>query len=91
MTLGRENGIQQPDKVEALRDIEKRGDIAEGGDFGFERLGQMFEPLGGGHEIVDFAEVDGADDLGLALDALAKTSVVIGVAADLFRGEARHE
>ena len=48
-------------------------------------------PLGGDHEIVDFAEVDGADDLGLALDALAKAGVVIGVAADLFRGVARHD
>ena len=90
MTLGRETGIQQPDQVEALRDIEQRGDIAEGGDFGFQRLGRMFESLGGGHEIVDFAEVDGADDLGLALDALAKAGVVIGVAADLFWSEARH-
>ena len=91
MALGRENGIQQLDQIEALGDIEQRGDIAEGGHFRFQGLGQMFEPLGGGHEIVDFAEVDGTDDLGLAIDALAKAGVVIGVAADSFGGEARHK
>jgi len=46
--------------------------------------------LGGGDEIVDFAEIDLTDDLGLAIDALAIAGVVIGVAADLLRGEARH-
>ena len=46
--------------------------------------------LGGGDEIVDFAEVDLADDLGLAIDALAIAGVVIGVAADYFGGEAWH-
>jgi hypothetical protein len=46
--------------------------------------------LGGGDEIVDLAEVDLADDLGLAIDALAIAGVVIGVAADLFGGETWH-
>jgi len=45
--------------------------------------------FGGGDKIVNFAEVDLADDLGLAIDALAIAGVVIGVAADLFGGEAR--
>jgi len=46
--------------------------------------------LGGSDEIVDFAKVDLADDLGFAIDALAIAGVVIGVAADRFGGEARH-
>jgi hypothetical protein len=46
--------------------------------------------LGGGDEVVDFAEVDLADDLGLAIDALAIAGVVIGMAADYFGSEARH-
>ena len=42
--------------------------------------------LGGGHQVVDLAEVDLADDLGFAVDALAIAGVVIGVAADLLGG-----
>jgi hypothetical protein len=40
--------------------------------------------LGSSHQVVDFAEIDLADDLGLAIDALAIAGVVIGVAADQF-------
>jgi hypothetical protein len=39
--------------------------------------------LSGGHQVFDFAEVDLADDLGFAVDALAIAGVVIGVAANL--------
>ena len=42
--------------------------------------------LGGSDEIVDFAEIDLTDDLGLAIDTLAITGVVIGMAADLLGG-----
>jgi len=55
-----------------------------------EGLGWLLGPLGGSDEVVDFAEVDLTDDFGLALDALAITGVVIGVAADNLGGEARH-
>jgi hypothetical protein len=47
-------------------------------------------PLGGSHQVVDLAEINLTDDLGLAIDALAIAGVVIGVAADLLGGEARH-
>ena len=53
-------------------------------------LRRLLGPLGGCHQVVDFAEVDGADDLGFAIDAMAKAGVVIGVAANLFWSEARH-
>ena len=79
VALDREEGINQSDKIEALGDIEQRGDIGESGDLGFERLPGV---LGGGDQIVDFAEIDLADDLGLAIDALAVAGIVIGVAAD---------
>jgi len=46
--------------------------------------------LGGSDKIVDFAKVDLADDLGFAIDALAIAGVVIGVATDVLRREARH-
>jgi len=46
--------------------------------------------LSGGNDVFDLAEVDLADDFGLAVNALAIAGVVIGVAVDLFNGEARH-
>jgi len=39
--------------------------------------------LCGGDEVLDLAEVDLADDFGLAVDALAIASVVVRVAVDL--------
>ena len=90
MALGREDGIQQLDQIQALRDVEQRGNIAESGYFGFKWLRRLVGLLGGGHQILDLTEVDLADDLRFAIHALAIASVVIGVAADLFGGEARH-
>jgi hypothetical protein len=46
--------------------------------------------LGGGDEVLDLAEVDLADDLGLAVNTLAIAGVVVGVAVDQLGGEARH-
>jgi hypothetical protein len=46
--------------------------------------------FGGSDKILDFAEIDLADDLGFAIHALAIAGVVIGVAADDFGSEARH-
>lgn len=88
--LGGKDGIEQLDQIQTLRDIEQGSDIGESSHLGFERLGRVLGALGGSDEIVDFAEIDLADDLGLAIDALAIAGVVIGVAADLLGGEARH-
>ena len=84
------DGVQQWDKVQALRDVEQGGDIGEGGDLGFERLGRQMGALGSGDHGVDVAEIDLADDLGFTVDALAIAGVVIGVAADELGCKARH-
>ena len=86
VALGREDGIEQRDEIQTLSDVEQGGGISESGHLRFEGLRRLLEVLGGSDEIVDFAEVDLADDLGLAIDALAIAGVVIGVAADLFGG-----
>src|ERR1022692_1526605 len=44
----------------------------------------------GGYEVLDLAEIDLTDDLGLAVHALAVAGVVVGMAVDLFGGEAWH-
>ena len=78
------------DQIQALGNVEKSGDIPKSGHLSFEGLGRLPGLLGGGDQVVDLAEIDLADDLGFALDALATASVVIGVAGDLFGSEARH-
>ena len=90
MAFGRKYGIEQLDQIQALSDVEQSGGITESGDLRFEGLRRLVGELGGGDEVVDFAEVDLADDLGLAIDALAIAGVVIGMAADYFGSEARH-
>ena len=90
MALGGEDGIEQRDQIQTLSDIEEGGDIGESGHLGFEGLGRLLGLLGGSDEVVDFAEVDLADNFGFAIDALAIAGVVIGVAADHLGGEARH-
>jgi len=64
--------------------------IAEGGHHGV--LGQwgLAAGLGGGDQVLDTAEIDGADDFGFAIDALTVAGVVIGVAVDFLGGEAWH-
>ena len=86
VALGRKDGIEQLEQIQTLSDVEEGGDISESGHLRFEGLRRLLGAFGGGHEIVDFAEVDLADDLGFAIDALAIAGVVIGVAADLFGG-----
>ena len=83
-------GIEQRDEIETLGDVPQGGDVATGGDLGFERLRGNISLLCGGDEVLDLAEVDLADDLGLAVNALAIAGIVIGVAVDLLGGEARH-
>ena len=77
MALGREDGIEQLDQIQTLSDVEQRGTIAERGHVRFEGLGRLAGVLGGSDQIVDFAEVDLADDFGFAIDALAVAGVVI--------------
>jgi hypothetical protein len=90
VALGGEDGIEQLEQIQTLSDVEQGGGITEGGHYGFEGSRRLLEVLDGSDEVVDFAEVDLADDFGLAIDALAIAGVVIGMAADLFGGEARH-
>ena len=90
VALGREDGIEQLDQIQTPSDVKEGGGISESGHLRFEGLRWLPGVLGGSHEIVDFAEVDLADDLGLAIDALAIAGVVIGVAADFLGGETRH-
>jgi len=90
VALGGEDGIEQRDEIQTLSDVEQGGGIGESGHLRFEGLRWLPGDLGGRDEIVDFAEVDLADDLGLAIDALAIAGVVIGMAADYFGSEARH-
>ncbi len=85
-----EQGIEQRDEMETLGDLPQGGDVAAGGDLGFERLRGNMSLLCGGDEVLDLTEVDLADDLGLAVNALAIAGVVVGVTVDLLGGEARH-
>ena len=90
MAFGRKDGIEQLDQIQPLSDIEQSGGISESGHLRFEGLRCLVGEFGGGDEVVDFAEVDLADDLGLAIDALAIAGVVVGVAADYLGSEARY-
>ena len=98
MALGREHRVEQSDQwrkslkriIETLSDVEQGCGITESGHHGFVGLLRLAEALDGGDEIVEFAEIDLADDLGNAIDALGIAGVVVGVAANLFRSETRH-
>ena len=89
MAFGKQ-GIEHRDEIETLGDLPQGGDVAARGDLGFEGLRKEMSLLCGGDEVLDLAEIDLADDLGLAFNALAIAGVVIGVAVDLLGGEARH-
>jgi hypothetical protein len=90
VSLKRKNRIQQRDQIEALGDIEEGGDIAEGSDLGMEGWGRLAGFLGSGDEVLQLAEVDGANDFGLAVHALCVAGVVVGMAVDDLRGQAWH-
>ena len=66
--------------------IEEGGDIAEAGQaggLGLERLSGLGDGL---EDMVEGAEIDGFDDFGFAVHALAFAGVVIGAAVDGFWG-----
>ena len=71
-------------------DMPESRHIAEGGDHGLLGSGRLAGAHGGGDQVFDLAEIDGAGDFGLAVDALAVAGVVIGVAVDDLGGEAWH-
>ena len=83
-------GIEQRDEIETLGDLPQGGDVAAGGDLGFEGLRGNLGLLGGGDEVLELAEIDLADDLGLAVNALAIAGVIVGVTVNLLGGETRH-
>ena len=70
--------------------VEQGGDVTETGHLRFDGPRRLAETLDSGDEIVEFAEIDLADDLGNAIDALGIAGVVVGVAANLFGSETRH-
>ena len=77
-------------EVAAFGDVPEGGYIAAGGHFGLQRLGRLAGALGGRDQVLDLAEVDGADDLGFAVHALAVAGVVVGVAVDELGRETRY-
>src|SRR5205807_2903861 len=87
MALGGEGGIEQGEHLQVRGDMPEGRHIAEGGHHGL--LG-LAAGLGGDDQVLDAAEIDGADDFGFAVDALTVAGVVIGVGVDEFGGEAWH-
>jgi hypothetical protein len=61
-----EQGIEQGDEIEALGNLPQSGNVAAGGDQSFEGLRGNLSLLSGGNDVFNFAEVDLADDFGLA-------------------------
>jgi len=90
VALEGKNRIQQGDEIESLSDVKEGGDIAEGSDIAMEGLGRLAGLLNGGDEILEFAEVEGADDLGFAVYALRVAGIVVGMSVDHLEGQTRH-
>jgi hypothetical protein len=78
--------VDDSDDLKGLSQREHRGRSAEFGQRDLRRFGAQ-EAV---QEALRGAEVDGGDDLGLAVDALGLAQVVIGLAADDLLGEAGH-
>jgi len=74
------------DEIETLGDLPQGSDVTAGSDLGFEGLRGNMSLLCGCDEVLDLAEIDLADDLGLAVNTLAIAGVVIGVTVDLLGG-----
>ena len=90
MALGGEDGIQEGDQIQPFGDLPEGGHIAEGGYHGLQGLRRLAGGLGRSDQILDLAEIDGADDLGFAVHTLAVAGVVVGVPVDEFGRETRH-
>ena len=84
--------IQEFDESDLLGQIIEGHDVAEGCDV--HGLGLGNQPLlllgGRGDEIVGGTEIDGADNLGLPVNALAFAGVVVGFSVNDLGGEAGH-
>src|SRR6516164_1149594 len=85
-----EQGVEQGDEIETLGNLPQGSDITARSDLGFEGLRENRSSLCGGDEVIELAEIDLANDLGLAVDTPAIAGVVVGVAVDVLGGEARH-
>jgi hypothetical protein len=81
--------VDEGNQVELLSQLEEGCHRAEGGDGHRLGLGQRLG-LGSGQEFFQGAEVDGFDDLGLAVDPLTLPEVVIGASANDFGSETGH-
>ena len=84
--------VEEFDEPEVLGEVVQGDDVAKGSDghrVGLWDLGLLFFE-DGGEEILRRAKVDGADDFGLAVNALAFTGVVIGLAVNDLGGKAGH-
>src|SRR5216683_8018919 len=84
--------VQEGDESDLLGEVVQGDDVAEGSDIDGVGLWNLalLVPQGGGDEIVGRAQVDSADDLRPAVDALAFAGVVVGVAVNDLGREARH-
>jgi len=85
--------IEEFDESDLLSEIIEGDDVAEGRDIDGQGLRRLGLPLlqGGRDQMVGGAQIDGADDLRLAVDALAFAGVIVGLAVNDLGGEARHE
>ena len=87
-----EVAVEEFDEPEVLSEVVEGDNVAKGGDghrVGLWHLGLLFFE-DGDEEILRGAKVDGADDFGLAVNALAFTGVVIGLAVNDLGGKAGH-
>jgi hypothetical protein len=87
-----EVAVDQGDQVDLLGQIEKGRDIAKSRNIDGLGLGSLVVVLlgSGGDEGLRGAEIEGPDDLRLAVDALALAGVVVGMAVNDLCREASH-
>src|SRR5271157_306054 len=84
--------IQEMDEADLLGQVVKGNNITEGGNghgMGLRDLSLLFFE-NGSDEVLGGAKVDSADDLGLAVDALAFADIVVGLAVNDLGRQAGH-
>jgi hypothetical protein len=84
--------IQEGDEPDLLGEVIEGDDVAEGSDVdgvGLRGLA-LLVPQCGGEELVGRSQVEGADDLRPAVDALAFAGIIVGVAVNDLGRKARH-